>query len=555
MSVEDNEQQTAGMTAGPSQASPVATSDTGGQPAAAEAADDTKPSGSPPGPLASVSRRAGPLAARGSGVARPSSPVLEKPVADAAAQTSPKSDEVTSDVKTKHQGKPSRNQPKRSNGKGQASADDSTSSSSQSRPQSSRVAVPSKRAPLAADLQQELETELALADVESLLSGSAGMPDRPAGLVDGQRVHASVLKIHDDQVFVAMGGPDEGMVPFEQFETEPSSGDAVEVMVRGFSRSDGLYICSLPGQAVDVASLEDVEEGTLVEVTITAANSGGVECAVGGAPGFMPISQISEHRVEDAAEFVGQKMVCLVTECKPQRRRLIVSRRAVLEREREEKRKQQLEQLNAGDLLEGTVRSVKDFGAFVDLGGLDGMIHISKLSWDRIKHPSEVLEEGQKVKVKIDQINKQTGKISLSYRDLMANPWDSVEANFPVGQNIRGTVSRIATFGAFVKLAPGVEGLIHISELAHHRVSRVNNVVNEGDAVEVKVQSIDRDAQRIGLSLKAATAPVQAPAEQTEVSEESESDATRPVVKGGHSGPLKGGTDGSAGGEKFGLRW
>ena len=143
--------------------------------------------------------------------------------------------------------------------------------------------------------------------------------------------------------------------------------------------------------------------------------------------------------------------------------------------------------------MQGVVRSVKDFGAFVDLGGCDGLIHVSKLSWERVKHPGEVLEVGQKVEVKIDRFDKDTGKIGLSYRDLQANPWDAAEAEFSVGTICKGTVSKIADFGCFVRLAAGVEGLVHISELAHHRVSRVDTFVNEGQEVDVKVLSFDRE--------------------------------------------------------------
>ena len=149
----------------------------------------------------------------------------------------------------------------------------------------------------------------------------------------------------------------------------------------------------------------------------------------------------------------------------------------MLEREREERRQEQLAKISVGDTLEGVVRNVRDFGAFVDLGGVEGLIHVSKLSWDRIKHPSEVIEEGQKVKVKIDKIDQESGKIGLSYRDLLEHPWDGIDAKFPVGDVVKGVVSRVADFGAFVKLSTGIEGLVHISELAHHRVVKVTNIV------------------------------------------------------------------------------
>ena len=232
---------------------------------------------------------------------------------------------------------------------------------------------------------------------------------------------------------------------------------------------------------------------------------------------------------------------------------LVLSRRAILEREKEEKRKEQLEKIQEGDVMEGVVRSVKDFGAFVDLGGLDGLIHVSKLSWERVKHPSEVLEVGQKVQVRIDRFDKETGKIGLSYRDLLDNPWDTAEAEFAIGTICKGTVSKIAAFGCFVRLAPGVEGLVHISELAHHRVSRVDTFVSEGQEVEVKVLSFDREAQKIGLSMKAVQGPP-ADAKPTKPAEEDEPQR-EPVVKPTHAGPLKGGNNTDTGGERFGLRW
>jgi ribosomal protein S1 len=309
---------------------------------------------------------------------------------------------------------------------------------------------------------------------------------------------------------------------------------------------------TLPGETVSVDDWSDIETGSLVEVTVSGANSGGLECKVAGIDGFIPISQISEHRVEDTSEFVGQKFVCVVTECNPRRGNLVVSRRAVLEREREEKRKEQLEKIQPGDLLEGIVRSVKDFGAFVDLGGLEGLIHVSKLSWERIKHPSEVIEPGQKVKVKVDKIDPQTGKISLSYRDLLENPWDHAAETITPGSVMTGTVTRTAAFGAFVRLAAGVEGLVHISEVAGHRVSNVSAFLKEGQEVDVKVLSVDRDSQKISLSIKQAHHKAAEPA-ASEVEEEIE--VRQPAVKPTHQGPLRGGTGQDSGGERFGLRW
>ncbi|MEM8670136.1 MAG: S1 RNA-binding domain-containing protein [Planctomycetota bacterium] len=525
------------------------TSATGESQPAAET--DAKPTG----PLSKLARGGGPLAARGLGVSKPASPAVDTAALGAGGK--PQS------------GKPS-GKPKKKNkptgGKAE-SASDSTDATPEGgskdakpqvpskSPRRARVALPNLRQGLSSDLQAELDAELLAADVDSMLTGSAGMAERAEPLAEGARVHAQVIKIHEDNVFVALGGPDEGVIPFVQFKEEPAVGSSVEVIVRGISGEDGLYALSLPGGAIEVNDWEDLEEGTVVDATVTGSNTGGLECKVGGVKGFIPISQISEYRVEDTSEFVGQKFLCVITEASERRGNLVLSRRAVHEREREEKRKEQLEKIEVGDLMEGTVRSLKDFGAFVDLGGLDGLIHISKLSWDRVKHPNEVLEEGQKVKVKIDRVDKETGKISLSYRDLLDNPWDTAEQDFGVGTMHTGTVSRIANFGCFVKLAAGVEGLVHISELAHHRVSKVDAFVSEGQSVEVKVLSFDRETQKIGLSIKAAQQP---PVDET-AKKDSEADVDEPprepAVKSSRSGPLKGGNDRETGGERFGLRW
>lgn len=410
------------------------------------------------------------------------------------------------------------------------------------------------RAPLSRDLQDELERELAGASqLDSFLAGSAGMADRSQPLEEGQRVQGAVLKIHEDHVFVALGGPDEGVVPLEQFEIEPTIGSSVEVVVRGIN-PDGLYQLTLPGGTISVADWSDIEPGGVVEVTVTGANSGGLECTVSGISGFIPISQISEFRVEDTSEFIGQKLVCVVTEANHGRGNLVVSRRAVLQRERQERRREQLERIEVGDVVEGTVRSVKDFGAFVDLGALEGMIHISKLSWDRIKHPSEVVEPGQRIKVKVDKVDKQTGKISLSYRDLLVNPWDAACETLAPGGIVEGTVTRIADFGAFVRIAAGVEGLVHISEIANHRVTNVGSFLSEGQQLQVKVLSVDREAQKISLSIKQAASQAASEA-SSEVTAEEEIQVRQPEVRQQHSGPLKGGNNRSTGGERFGLRW
>jgi small subunit ribosomal protein S1 len=199
----------------------------------------------------------------------------------------------------------------------------------------------------------------------------------------------------------------------------------------------------------------------------------------------------------------------------------VLSRRAVLEREREEARRTMLESLAPGQIHEGIVRKLVDFGAFVELGsGVDGLLHVSQLGWGRVKHPSEVVQEGQKIRIRVEKVDKDSGRISLSYRDLLENPWTTADQKYLVNSVVRGKVVKLMDFGAFVELEPGVEGLVHISELSHKRVARVSDVVKEGDEIEAVVLSVDPKARRISLSMKNVTsppepeAPPQAPAAQ-----------------------------------------
>ncbi len=315
-------------------------------------------------------------------------------------------------------------------------------------------------------------------------------------------------------MFVELGGRNQGVVPLRQFDVPPNEGDEVELLVVRFDAEEGLYELTLPTAAVDVGNWDEVSEGQIIEVSVTGSNKGGLECQIAGIRGFIPMGQVSIYRVENPEELVGQRLACVVTEANRDRRNLVLSHRAVMERERNEQREKLLDELAPGQIREGIVRSLKDFGAFVDLGGVDGLVHISQLSWDRVKHPSEVLEVGQKVKVRIEKFDKDTGKVGLSYREVGANPWQNVAAKYPVGGRATGTVSRLMEFGAFVKLEPGVEGLIHISELAHGRVFRAGDVVSEGQEVEVKILSVDPENQRMSLSLKALMAAPLKPGQQ-----------------------------------------
>ena len=365
-----------------------------------------------------------------------------------------------------------------------------------------------------------------------------------------------VVAVRRDEVFIELGGREQGCLPLHQFAAPPKAGDAVEVVVQRLNADDGLYDLRLPEAAADISDWGDLNEGMMVDAQVTGHNSGGLECEVNHIRGFIPVSQISLYRVEDLAQFVGQRMTCLISEANPLRKNLVLSRRAVLEREKEEARQKMLESLEPGQVHEGLVRKLMDFGAFVEIGnGVDGLVHVSQLAWYRVNHPREVLSEGQKIQVKIEKIDRATGKIGLSYRELLENPWTAAAAKYPANGVVRGKVTKLMEFGAFVELEPGVEGLVHISELSHKRVWRASDVVHEGDEVEVLVLSVNPEAQRISLSMKALSKPEPTKKEKEEA--EAAQSALPPASKRKRRSDqsLQGGLGKAAGGERFGLNW
>lgn len=417
-------------------------------------------------------------------------------------------------------------------------------------PQGKKYPPPNIRGQLTPDLEVEFLEALGGQSLEDIIS-TGGAEEVLAELEPESRHKGKVIQIHRDSVFVEIGGRQQGLLPLRNFTTPPEPGTVLDVMVSRFNPSEGFYELVLPGGAVDVGDWSEVAEGMVVEARVTGHNKGGLECEVSKLRGFIPAGQVSIYRVEDLAQFVDQKFNCVVIEANPEKRNLVLSRRAMLEREKAEAKEKLIAELEVGQVREATVRSLQSFGAFVDLGGIDGLIHISQLSWDRLKHASEALEVGQKVKVKIQKIDPQTGKIGLAFRDLAENPWENAARDFPSRSRVKGTVSRLMEFGAFVRLAPGIEGLIHISELSHKRVFRVSDVVNEGQEVEVQVLSVDAEQQRISLSLKALEAratPAAAEPEPEEPEAPQEPPKKRKV-------PLKGGIGGPSTGEKFGLKW
>jgi small subunit ribosomal protein S1 len=261
---------------------------------------------------------------------------------------------------------------------------------------------------------------------------------------------------------------------------------------------------------------------------------------VNGIRAFLPISQIDMYRVENVEQFVNQRLLCMVSEVNPADRNLVVSRRALLEREREEQAAKLWGELAEGQVRPGTVRSVKPFGAFVDLGGVDGLVPMSELSYKRVQDASEVVSPGQAVQVYVTRIDREARKVSLSLRKLLPNPWDEIALKYPPNTRVSGTVTKLLEFGALVELEPGIEGLIHVSQLAPQRVWRVRDVVKEGQAVEVVVLDVDRERQRISLSLKEAQKKDAPRAAEPEPEEEAPAAPAKPPKS--RTTPLRGGT-------------
>jgi small subunit ribosomal protein S1 len=415
-----------------------------------------------------------------------------------------------------------------------------------------KVAVPSTRAELPADWEQEVSEALGDFSLNELVD-PAGHATKAVELDPEAPRTGRVIKVHNQDVFVDLGGRDQGVMSLTQFKEPPQPGAVVNVLVSGFNQEDGMYQLRLPGAAMEAGDWSTVTEGALIDVRITGSNKGGLECEVGKLRGFIPAGQISVYRVENFEEFVGQTMTCLITEVNAERRRLVLSRRAVIEKEKAESKERMMAELAVGDVREGTVRSIMDFGAFVDLGGVDGLIHISRLAWTRVKHPSEILTVGQPVKVKVVGIDTDSGKIGLSLRDLAGDPWIAAVHKYKQGDVIRGPVVRVLDkIGALVQLEPGIDGMVHISEIAHSRVFRVSDFLKEGQEVEAKVLAVDPEQKRISLSVKALLAKAEPVKKEPEAEEEPD---VPPLPMPPQPKKLKGGVGKKSGGAQFGLKW
>lgn len=363
-------------------------------------------------------------------------------------------------------------------------------------------------APLDAELQNELDAALGDMSLEDLMDAtepaSEAAAQAAAPSATGLR-RGTVISIQGDDIFVDMGGKSQGYLPASQFEDEPlpEVGGVVEVTVEGYDRHDGLLLLSRKG-AVLAATWETLAEGQTVEGRVTGHNKGGLEMTFNGIRAFMPISQIELFRVEELDGYVNQKLQCQVMEVDHRDENVIVSRRSLLEIEAESKREELWETLAEGQSIQGTVRSIMPYGAFIDIGGVDGLLHVSDMAHTRVDKPEDVVSVGEAVEVKILKIDRESHKLSLGLKQALPDPWTGAEDKWRPDEVITGRITRLADFGAFIELAPGVEGLIPISEMSFERIHHPKQVLSEGETVKVCVMSVDSAARRMSLSLKRA---------------------------------------------------
>ena len=331
---------------------------------------------------------------------------------------------------------------------------------------------------------------------------------------EGDLVTGEVVKIEHDEVLLDIGYKSEGVIPARELsirkDVNPADivklGDTIEALVLQKEDKEGRLILSKRRAEYERAwnrVEEKFNKGENVEGEVIEVVKGGLILDI-GLRGFLPASLVDLRRVKDLNAYLGTRIEARVIEMDRNRNNVVLSRRVVLEEARKAERSEILSKLKPGMRLKGTVSSIVDFGAFVDLGGIDGLVHISELSWNHVNHPSEVVKVGQEVEVQVLDVDLNRERISLGLKQTQEDPWRSLVKKYPVGAIVEGTVTKLVTFGAFVDLGDGIEGLVHISEMAKQHVDAPSQVCKVGDKVQVKVMEIDLDRRRISLSMKAA---------------------------------------------------
>lgn len=333
----------------------------------------------------------------------------------------------------------------------------------------------------------------------------------------GDFVKGEVLTIDEsNQVIVGIENTGvEGVVPVRELSVNADkvadtykAGDMLDLVVIariGSDKEGGSYLLSqrrLEARRVWNEIEDKFKAGETIKAPVTQVVKGGLVVDA-GIRGFVPASMVSDHFVEDLNQFKGQELELKIVEIEPSDNRLILSRKELVQAEREAKRQAVMEKLVAGDVVEGKVARLTNFGAFIDLGGVDGLVHVSEISYERVNKPADALKVGQEVKVKVLSVDAEKGRISLSIKQTLPEPWEQVPEQVAEGDVLEGTVKRLTSFGAFVEVLPGVEGLVHISQISHKHIATPNEVLTSGEKVQVKVLSVDAADHRLALSIKA----------------------------------------------------
>ncbi len=324
---------------------------------------------------------------------------------------------------------------------------------------------------------------------------------------EGQILRGTVIEVRDNEVLLDIGFKSEGVIPLDEFGgAEVKVGDQYDVFLESLEDQDGLVVLSK--ERADFLKVWDKiktahENGEVVYGTVDRRIKGGLVVKLWGVDTFLPGSQVALRQVPDLDALIGMEIECQIIKKNKRRRNVVVSRRIVLEREREEKKKKLMAELEKGQVRKGVVKNITDFGAFVDLGGIDGLLHITDLSWGRVKHPSEVVSIGDEIEVKVLEFDRERERISLGLKQLQPYPWEGVEEKYPEGSIVTGKVVSITNYGAFVELEQGIEGLIHISEMSWTRhIKHPSKILSIGDVVEVMVLKVDKEHEKISLGLK-----------------------------------------------------
>ncbi len=372
------------------------------------------------------------------------------------------------------------------------------------------------------NLIRNLESDPEIDDLFKVAVAEIDDPEQMVGLIDTQQdfdvnkiVDGTVVRVDDDSALVDVGFKSEGSIPLDEWddsEDPPQVGDVVKVLIEDLE--DELGLADDPYGMVSLSRrkaqkliewdnvMNSVSEGEVVTGTVTRKIKGGLLVDI-GVNVFLPASQVDIRRPSDIGDFIGRIVQCEVLKIDEARRNIVVSRRCLIEKQRKEDRERLLEELEVGQTRKGVVKNIAEFGAFVDLGGIDGLLHITDMSWERISHPSGMVSLDQEIEIMILNIDREKQKIALGLKQMMPNPWDAVEEKYTVGSTYNGSVVNVMSYGAFVKLEPGIEGLVHISEMSWtKRINHPNELVNIGDEIDVVILAVDRKGQQLSLGMK-----------------------------------------------------